>query len=195
MKRIYSWLFLISACILSLLVGYLVSPKEISFPVCSYSVSDNLVPIVNNNYFNTTFNEISNANKSIDLILYEFKWYDSNNVVVKLRQSLADAVKRNVSVRVILDQNQYRDVLTELSKENKKTGDYLKSKGVEVKYDSLTQTTHNKMIIIDNSIVILGSHNWGYSALTRNNEASVMIKDRGVAEYYNNYFEILWKNL
>jgi len=176
--------------------GFLIgNTKDFKMPLCSFSASDNVIPVVNSNYFNITYNEISNAKESIDIILYEFKWYDSNNSVVKIRESLIDAAERGVSIRIILDQSEYWDQITELSKENKKTGDYLAGKGILVKYDSLKQTTHNKMLIIDNEIVILGSHNWGYSAFTKNNEASVMIKDKGTAEYYGDYFENLWNNL
>jgi len=178
------------------LAGFLIADyiKEFKMPLCSYSASDNIIPIVNDNYFNLTFNAISHANKSIDIILYEFKWYDSNNVVAKLRDALIKAHENNVSVRIILDQADYRDQETELSKENKKTGNYLKSKGIEVKYDSLKTTTHDKMVVIDSKIVILGSHNWGYSALTNNNEASILIKDKEIAEYYQDYFDNLWKS-
>jgi cardiolipin synthase len=179
------------------LAGFLISDyyKDFRMPICSYSVSDNIIPIVNDNYFNITFNAISNADSSIDIILYEFKWYDSNNSVVKMRNALINAVNRNVSVRLILDQANYRDQETELSKENRKTGNYLEANGVQVKYDSLKQTTHDKLLVIDDETTILGSHNWGYSAFTRNNEASVMIKDRKIAGYYEIYFENLWKSV
>ena len=192
MKKILVFLLTI---LLFFLAGFLTgdSIKSFEMPICSFSNSDSIVPIVNDNYFNITFPEISSAKSSIDIVLYEFKWYDSNNSVVKIRNALVSAAERKVSVRVILDQANYRDQETELSKENRKTGNYLMSKGIEVKYDSLKQTTHNKMLIIDNEIVILGSHNWGYSAFTKNNEASILIKDAKVAEYYNNYFEVLWK--
>jgi phosphatidylserine/phosphatidylglycerophosphate/cardiolipin synthase-like enzyme len=177
------------------LAGFLAADyfTDFKMPVCSYSVSDNIVPIVNDNYFNLTFDRISNANKSIDIIMYEFKWYDSNNAIAKLREALVNAQKRGINVRIILDQSNYRDQETELSKENRKVGTYLQSKGIQVKYDSLKTTTHDKLIIIDDNVVIVGSHNWSYSALTNNNEATVMIKNSDTAMYYEDYFENLWK--
>jgi phosphatidylserine/phosphatidylglycerophosphate/cardiolipin synthase-like enzyme len=177
------------------IAGFLIgNTKDFKMPLCSFSPDDDIVPIVNENYFNVTFNEIQNADSSIDIVLYEFKWYDSNNSVVKIRQALIDAAERGVSVRLILDQSEWYGQITELSKENKRTGDYLASNGIQVKYDSMKQTTHNKMLIIDDEIVILGSHNWGSSAFTKNNEASVMINDKGTAEYYEDYFENLWES-
>ena len=193
MKTIQSIILLALIALIFFLIGFLFTSEGVSFPVCSYSASDNIVPIVNDNYFNITFNEISNAKNSIDIVLYEFKWYDSNNSVVKMRGALVLAVQRNVSVRLFIDRTNYRDQETELSKENRKTGDYLASQGIKVKYDAWKTTTHDKMLIIDNETVILGSHNWGYSAFERNNEASVLIKDNKIAGYYKNYFETLWK--
>ena len=187
--------FLLFAVLL-FLIGFFVQSffeENVEMPICSFSASDSIIPLVNDNYFNITYNAISAAQKSIDIILYEFKWYDSNNSVVQMRNALISAVQRNVTVRLLLDNANYRDQETELSKENKKTGNYLKSKGVEVNYDEPKTTTHDKLVIIDNETVIIGSHNWGYSAFENNNEASVMIKDNAIAGYYKNYFEMLWK--
>jgi len=187
--------FLLFAVLL-FLIGFFVQSffeENVEMPICSFSASDSIIPLVNDNYFNITYNAISAAQKSIDIILYEFKWYDSNNSVVQMRNALISAVQRNVTVRLLLDNANYRDQETELSKENKKTGNYLKSKGVEVNYDEPKTTTHDKLVIIDNETVIIGSHNWGYSAFENNNEASVMIKDNKIADYYKTYFETLWK--
>jgi phosphatidylserine/phosphatidylglycerophosphate/cardiolipin synthase-like enzyme len=191
MKR---WHVLIIACSF-FLAGFLLSDylKDFRMPICSFS-SGNIVPIVNDNYFNITYSEIQNAQKSVDIILYEFKWYDSNNSVVQMRNLLISEAQKNITVRMIIDQTKYMGMITELSKENKKTGDYLKANGILVKYDSFTQTTHDKLVIIDNEEVIVGSHNWGFSAFEKNNEASVLIKDKGTAEYYEDYFENLWKS-
>jgi cardiolipin synthase len=175
--------------------GFMIGDLEDSqMPICSFSESENIVPLVDENYFNITFSEIQNAEKSIDLVLYEFKWYDNNNTVVQLRDLLVKKAGEGIEIRLILDQSKWYGQITELSKENKRTGDYLAERGIQVKYDSLKQTTHNKLLIIDNTITILGSHNWGSSALTKNNEASVMIKDIEISEYYEDYFENLWNS-
>lgn len=190
MKRWHVVFIAFSFC----LAGFLAADylKEFKSPLCSYSASDSITPLVNENYFNITLSEIKNARSSISIVLYEFKWYESNNTVIQLRNALIDSAKKNVSIRMILDQSQWMGQVTELSKENKKTGDYLAENGIQVKYDSMKITTHDKMLIIDGKTVILGSHNWGSSALTKNNEASVMIKDQEIAEYYGAYFENLW---
>jgi phosphatidylserine/phosphatidylglycerophosphate/cardiolipin synthase-like enzyme len=149
-------------------------------------------PLVNEQYFNKTLGAIENAKTSIDIVLYEFKWYDTNNSVIKLREALINADKKGIVVRIILDQSEWYGEETELSKSNRKTAAFLKENGIDAKLDSKKITTHDKLLIIDKKIVILGSHNWGSSALTKNNEASVLIENSAIAEYYQNYFDFLW---
>ena len=79
----------------------------------------------------------------------------------------------------------------EKGKKGKKTArrsqeayELLKKNGVPVYYDSKDRITHNKILVIDNYITIVGSTNWTYSALKKNHEASVMIKSRNVAESF-----------
>ncbi|MEM2956259.1 MAG: phospholipase D-like domain-containing protein [Candidatus Pacearchaeota archaeon] len=183
--------FILTLCI-SFTLGYLVSSRGWECPICSYNSND-ITPLINEEYYPILINEINSAKTSIDIILYEFKWYEKNNSVVQLRDALVRAHNNGVNIRIILDQSEWYGKLTELSKENQKTANYLAEKGISVKLDSVKTTTHDKLIIIDNSTVILGSHNWGSSALTKNNEASVMIRGE-VAKYYENYFDFLWIN-
>ena len=183
---------LILALLIAFILGYLVSSEKWQCPVCSFK--GEIVPLVNEQYFNITMNEINSAESSIDIAIYEFKWYETNNSATQIREALVKAHENGVQVRLLLDQSKWYGEVTELSKSNKQTAEYLSGKGISVKLDSEKITTHDKLLIIDNEIVIVGSHNWGSSALTKNNEASVMIKDTKIAEYYENYFEFLWEN-
>lgn len=191
MKRKYFSLILFAALLVSFIMGYMVASQSWKCPECSFN-SENIIPLVNEQYFNQTLKEIQNAESSIDIVLYEFKWYETNNTAIQLRTALIEKQKENVSIRIILDQSEWYGEETDLSKENKKTAKLLADNGISVKMDSMKITTHDKLLVIDNETVIVGSHNWGSSALTKNNEASVMIKDKKIAEYYENYFEFLW---
>jgi phosphatidylserine/phosphatidylglycerophosphate/cardiolipin synthase-like enzyme len=59
---------------------------------------------------------------------------------------------------------------------------------VTVIYDSPSQTTHTKVLIIDDERVLLGSTNWTYSALSNNNEVSVLIRSKEIAKELTAYF-------
>jgi len=186
------FLLLIVLIFLAAIIGYLLGAVSWECPACS-SEGD-IIPLVNENYYPALMSEIESANSSIDIVMYEFKWYDNNNSVVKLRDLLVKKAGEGVKIRMILDQSKWYGKITDLSKENNKTGNYLAEKGISVKMDSEKTTTHDKLVIIDGSVVLLGSHNWGSSALTTNNEASVLMQGIETAQYYENYFEYLWKN-
>jgi cardiolipin synthase len=49
------------------------------------------------------------------------------------------------------------------------------------------------MIVIDRRYVVVGSANWSYSAMEKNNEASVIIDSPKLAEVYIKYFEDIKK--
>jgi len=170
--------------------AYFVSPS-FDFPICGFD-ADEIVPVVNENYFKAVLDEINSAEESIEIIMYSMKAYDSNNSVQQLEDALIAAVKRGVEVKVILDQSKWSGEITSVTKNNEKTKEYLEAGGVEVKFDSLKETTHVKLIIVDGKVMILGSTNWTYSAFERNNEANVVIRDPKVVSYFLTYFRNLW---
>jgi len=71
----------------------------------------------------------------------------------------------------------------------------LKDRGINIIYDSRSVTTHSKLVIIDGRIVILGSTNFSYYGLEKNNEANVLIESEKISEQYEAYFNDLWNDL
>ena len=123
--------------------------------------------------------------------MFEFKFYENEeNKVRLLADALIGARKRGVEIRVLLDKSDWNP---SIEKDNKGMIEYLKKGGIEAKFDSGKKTLHVKLIIIDDSVII-GSTNLGFSALERNNEASVLIRNKESAEYYRAYFEDLWNS-
>jgi phosphatidylserine/phosphatidylglycerophosphate/cardiolipin synthase-like enzyme len=58
---------------------------------------------------------------------------------------------------------------------------------VKVYFDSPEKTTHTKLIVIDQRLVLLGSHNLTQSALKYNNEISVLINRPELAREARTY--------
>lgn len=190
-QKLLSIILLIVVFLLGLSASLLFKEKW-QCPICSFDAAERIVPLINNQYSSIVFNELSKAESEIDIAIYEMRFYETNNSVRRIEDLLISKSRQGVKVNVIFEQGEWQGRITELTKDNKESADYLESGGVNVKFDSLKTTTHDKLVIIDDKTVVLGSHNWGYSALERNNEASVLIESPDIAEYYKDYFDNLW---
>ena len=138
-------------------------------------------------YFQVAKKMIQVAKHSIQVMMFEMGYYDqhSNTPSNFLIKELIDAKKRGVKVEVILEVKEEEDRTT---KRNRHTGKILSEGGVDVIYDALFKTTHTKLMVVDGHLTLLGSTNWTYNALTNNNEASVLIRSKGVAKELIDYF-------
>jgi cardiolipin synthase len=104
----------------------------------------------------------------------------------QLIDALLNASRRGLKVEVILDISMKSD---RTNTRNLETGKILKKGGVEVFFDPKNITTHTKLLIIDESIVVLGSTNWTYNALTKNHEVSTEIHSAAIAQKLKEYFQ------
>ena len=74
------------------------------------------------------------------------------------------AVQKNaegVEVKIIVDQFLTDKLAVEL----------LQKTGVDIKWDSTKLSTHNKLMIVDGKIVLIGSTNWSYYSFSKNHES------------------------
>ncbi len=149
-------------------------------------------------YYPVVIEKINDAKKSIHIVMFEIVWYGNPNTdyhkVSKLGRALTNASKRGVDVKVILENgwsygNYKYDKLIEYGKN---WSAYFKKYKVQVEFDWSNQTTHDKLVIIDDRIVIVGSTNWSQSALNYNHEANALIESKEVAQQYEKYFQELW---
>ena len=53
--------------------------------------------------------------------------------------------------------------------------------------------THTKGIIVDGRRVLIGSHNWSTDGVTQNRDASLILDDRQIGQYFLDVFETDWK--
>jgi phosphatidylserine/phosphatidylglycerophosphate/cardiolipin synthase-like enzyme len=122
---------------------------------------------------------IDSAQESIDIEVYVFT---SRDVV----EALERARNRGVEIRIIMEERV-------ISGQNNQMYDELTAKGFAVKYASYAyDLTHSKFIIIDSKTVFVGSHNFSYSALYENREASVILHSEQVADEFEKVFESDW---
>jgi phosphatidylserine/phosphatidylglycerophosphate/cardiolipin synthase-like enzyme len=138
-------------------------------------------------YFQIAQKMIQEAKASIQVMMFEMRYYDEHpnspsNLLIK---ELINAKKRGVKVEVILEVREDEDRTTQA---NRRTGKMLSEGGVEVIYDPLFKTTHAKLMVVDGQLILLGSTNWTYYALTNNNEVSVLIQSKEMTKELIDYF-------
>jgi len=76
---------------------------------------------------------------------------------------------------------------------NASARDGLNEAGYNVRYARRSQLLHQKQIIIDNNIVVIGSHNIGQSSVIVNRDVSVAIKSKKFYDIAIKEFNICWK--
>ena len=54
---------------------------------------------------------------------------------------------------------------------------------------------HNKTIIVDDKIVMFGSHNWSNEGVKTNRDASLIFDDEEIAQYLAKVYDYDWNNL
>lgn len=149
---------------------------------CTPGVKEEIIPVVNRDYFPTALEAINGAKGSIHIILLVMS---SGYGVDELKDALVGARKREVEVKVLLEDG---------IKANQPTLSYLRSMDIDARPDDGARLTHNKMLIIDREKVLLGATNWSTSSLNYNNETNVLIQSPVIADYFENYFQALWEN-
>jgi len=136
--------------------------------------------IIGKQYPKIVIPKIDEAKKSIDIIMFDWRWYpnDPGASVQLFNQALVRAGRRGVNVRAITN---FGDIVKTLEKV-----------GVKAKKLRSKNLVHAKIIIIDESIVIIGSHNFTQNAFNMNFEISCMFENSDNAKEYLQYFNNLW---
>lgn len=156
------------------------------------SVNAEITPVIGTDYSKTVVPVLQEAGQTLDIMMYEWKWYsyEAAGGVEKFNLAVQAASRRGVKTRVLLNTEAFGHAITKI---NAKTAQFLKLAGVEVKFGQIGQATHAKMLIIDKRILILGSHNISKGSFSRNQEASIIVRGGEATRPYLDYFELLWR--
>lgn len=103
---------------------------------------------------------ISSATESVKVMAYGFTSDEISGAV-------KNSFDKGIDVKIIIDSARYKTKLN--------SGKVLKAAGVDVRTDKPRGIAHNKVIIIDDSILITGSYNYTKSASTRNLENIIVL--------------------
>ena len=135
-------------------------------------------------YFAPSVNVASSIVKAIDAseqeVLVQAYGFTHNAIA----QALVRAHQRGVTVRVLLDKKSQSG--------NRYVIDVFADADIEVREDGKHAIAHNKVMVIDQSIVITGSFNFTNSAATRNAENFLVLKSADLAEKYRAQWQSHW---
>lgn len=145
-----------------------------------------VILLKNQEYFSTLTAAIDEAKSEIMMSFFLFKaGAHKNSFPDRVLSRLHQAARKGVRVVVILENSGGND--RNLDAENKRTKQLLEEKGVQVYFDSPRKTMHTKLVVIDQRLVLLGSHNLTQSALKYNNEISMLIDRPDLAKEARTY--------
>ena len=131
-----------------------------------------VIPLPGTKYFDTLAFSFRNSKNSITVVMFEFFLTDGEGKGPdSLHALLINAAKRGVKVRVILEGGE-KHLGNKFKKRLEKTAKKLSEAGVTVYLEKRGITTHTKMVIVDGREVFLGSANWTYYGLNKNNESN-----------------------
>ncbi len=123
---------------------------------------------------------IQNVKQSIKIIIFDWRWYPMRlgSTVSTFNQAIIEAQKRGVDVMALVSSEQ---VLTRL-----------KSHGIQAKMVYSKKMLHTKLMLLDDKIVVLGSHNYTQNAFALNHECSVAFSLETSDNEFVKYFSSLW---
>lgn len=172
-KTIFTILFLLLLCLLS---APLKAADEGLYPARIKDISDQA-------YEKAVIHLLDNARDSITISMFIMKpGTDARHTINRLMKDLEEALERGVSVDIYLNTkiDKSSRYLTEVGQGE--IFDTLRQKGGRICLANPRYMLHDKMIIVDNRYVVIGSTNWSVSALTRNLESSVLIDSPALAK-------------
>jgi phosphatidylserine/phosphatidylglycerophosphate/cardiolipin synthase-like enzyme len=140
----------------------------------------NMELIVGNKFSEKVVPYIDAAVKTIEIIIFDWRWYpETQDDTVRLfNMAIIRAKNRGVSIRVICNNDHVLDAL--------------KKNNIRCKRLYTYKMVHAKMLLIDEAILVIGSHNYTQSAFKLNLEISAKVElERGQNEAIT-FFNTLW---
>ncbi|XP_011166970.2 mitochondrial cardiolipin hydrolase [Solenopsis invicta] len=122
-------------------------------------------------------NYLDSATATLDICIYFFTFPELAEVIIK-------AKKRNVVVRMILDESMAANDTSQIMNFYKE--------GIKPKSKKLDSLVHHKFVIIDNNILITGSINWTRTAFFGNFENVLVTNKSVIVKPFINEFEKIW---
>jgi len=147
--------------------------------------------ILDENYLPAASNMIRNAEQKIFITAFKMQpaRTGKNLKLAALYRALELAVQKKVAVKILLNQIWGKNTI---GKMNTLTAELLKKKSIDVRTLFYSRTIHAKIIIADDSQMLIGSHNWSTRSLSQNFELSLLVKNELIIKQAQAIFIKLW---
>ena len=155
-----------------------------------FSIPADVEDISYKKYFPAVKKLIREAQSEIYISVYYISM-TSGGPVSELLQEIAGAKERGVDVEVVLDFSTVKGKERFEDMKNAKAFSFLRQKGIRVFYDDDKRLNHSKYMIVDKSLVVVGSFNWSRPAFENNHENAVLIRSPEMAQTYLEYFRAI----
>ncbi len=136
-------------------------------------------------YLKTVQEAMKSAERSIRVMMF-FSNYSSHsrNAANVLISELEAAKKRGVEVEIILETSHEEIV----NRGNRASAERLLEGGIEAVFYPTFPVMHTKLVLIDDEVSIVGSHNWTNAAIYNNSESSALVRCPRTARTFREYF-------
>jgi len=135
---------------------------------------------------------LAQAKKSINIMMFFMKYEEGTDYIVNsLVKCLVEAHRRGADVKVILDRDGEDDAARSRLI-NEPAFQMLRKNGVSVLYDTEDRMTHSKLVVVDGTHVVVGSHNWTGGSSWAYDDTSIYVESEELARQYHAIFDALW---
>jgi hypothetical protein len=145
--------------------------------------ADKIIPLIRNT--KTRFwmqTQYINLPKTIPSLTTETGKDDS--ILEALVSAIKELIDAGKDVRLILSNNESQD-----------KRELLRQHGITDQFVKIQNRVHNKGMLIDSSIAVVGSQNWSPEGVRSNRDASVIIHNADAAKYWEQIFDHDWQNM
>lgn len=156
---------------------------------------EKVVPLRDKDYYWFVLEQIRSAKKRIWASIFLIDVYRSSDPFLEVRtlvKELAYAKKRGVNVRLITGRSTRNPIIREM---NMITRTFMRTKGLTVRYyrDAPKPRIHDKFVIFDDDLFVLGSHNWMSDGFNESAEDSVAVYSLGLTKRLEQEFLSTWE--
>lgn len=142
-------------------------------------------------YFFRVLELIDSATSSVDVCMFHIALPSDEHPTRRLIDGLLTAHERGVQVRVLLDQDRtndpYRSTVINSAARN-----VLNADTMLCRFDKESVLLHSKFLVVDNDMVVIGSHNWSAGSFFGFDDLSVVVHSPAYVEAMSARFDVQW---